>query len=370
MLDNYFISKVDSTKLSIPLIECDIIDRSLKDYFEFQKINLTTGEKTIISQSEGEPFILDTEVGIFYKIWIEPQIISKGLSVPFLSVLVNSKHIGPDYFNGITKETLKQLHTNIMALEVFKCSFESFYNARYHDTDIAFDFQCNEANFKLLKDNIIASTLPQLVSTWSRTDTATNSGIWTPKTPKNIKPREFATPSKPYIKFYSKEIDFKFRSREFADYYDLHDKAKDVVRFEATIKNARHKKLLKIDHIKSIGQLLDTRLNLIASDMFRRYFEKRKFVKTSNLTPMDKLISGLVNELINEGVSKERIFAQFDRKDVTRKSNHNLVKKYHSLYMKNEIDKQRLEANEISKSVFQYLGVSEQLKINLGDKES
>ena len=95
-------------------------------------------------------------------------------------------------------------------------------------------------------------------------------------------------------------------------------------------------------------------------------------MKTSKLTPMDKAIIGLINLSIRHGASRQEIIAEFDRTDVSRKSNYNLVKKYQSLYMNNEIDKEKMKANEInklrtdtndiSKSVFEYLGVSEQLK--------
>ena len=361
-MNNYNL-KIDSAKISIPLEYCDIINSDLLDTFQLDRINLATGEIETIKEYDGEPFILNTNYGTYYKIWIEPQLAGKGVTKDFLSVLINSKHLGEHYFKGITIDTVSLLHQNIMEQKVFKCSLEHFLEARFIDTDIAFDFHCNKEHFEILKQNIKNSTL--YPERWSSTHKAKNSGIWSPKTPSNIKPRNFATPSKPYVKFYSKEIDFNYRSLLFAKHFNLIEQAKDLVRFECTIKNSRHKELLKIEHIKTLKHLLNSDLNKIASDIFKRYFEKRKFVKSKSETPMDKVIIDLVNMAIKKGATKNDIYRIFDRADISRKSNHNLVSKYHKLYSENKIKTDLLEANETSKNVFEFLGVSEQLKIKL-----
>jgi len=358
-----FSLKIDSAKISIPIEYCEILNSDLLDQFQLDKTNLITGEITTVKQYKGEPFVLNTDFGTYYKIWIENQPAGTGISKTFLSLLINSKHLGENYFEGITKKTLNILYNNIMEQGIFKCSLNHFLEARYSDTDIAFDFHCNKEHFEVLKHNIKISTL--YPERWSSTHKLNNSGIWTPKTPPNIKPRDFAEPSKPYVKFYSKEIDFKYRSKIFANHFNLIKQAKDLVRFECTIKNYRHKELLKITDLKCFGHLLEADLNKIASDMFKRYFEKRKFVKSNKITPMDKIIIDLVNFAIKKGATKNQIYKMFDRSDVSRKSNHNLVSKYHKLYSENKIEKDLLEANETSKSVFEFLGVSEQLKMEL-----
>ena len=359
---NTYKIKIDSAKISILLQDCEIINKDLIDEFQLNRTNLNTGETETIKEYRGEPFILNTNYGTYYKIWIENQISGKGISKPFISVLINSKHLGINYFKGITKETIKDLYDNIMQQNIFKCSFGAFTDARYIDTDLAFDFQCTTDHFEFLKQNLKASTLyPEL---WATTSTSKNSGMWTPKTPTNIKPREYATPSKPYVKFYSKEIDFKYRSNLFANHFGLVKQSENIVRFECTIKNSKHKQLLKISSLKTLHDLLNADLNKICTDIFKRYFEKRKFVKSKTDTPMDKLIIELVNLAISKGATKQEIYKRFDRTDVSRKSNHNLVSKYHKLYSENKIKKDVLEANETSKSVFEFLGVSEHLKIN------
>jgi len=64
---------------------------------------------------------------------------------------------------------------------------------------------------------------------------------------------------------------------------------------------------------------------------------------------MDKVIIDLVNFAIKNGATKNDIYKIFDRDDVSRKSNHNLVSKYHKLYSEDKIEKDLMEANEYSK---------------------
>ena len=354
--------KIDSCKLSFPLDECSNISSELTDFFKEQKINLTTGEVIENDKQKRVPFILNTDFGTYYKVWIENQISNKG-SEEFISILLNSKHLGKDYFKGITKETMKELYEHFIGLNLFQCSFETFKAARYQDTDLAFDFECTFNQFEVLKENVKNSTL--FPDFWNSTHQNTNSGIWAPKTNTKVKPRDAATPTKPYIKFYSKEIDFLNKSNIFAKHFDLIPASKNIVRFEATIQNAKHKKVLKIDKLKTFEQLLNADLKVICSDMFKRYFEKRKFVKSKNETPMDKVLIDLIDIAISKGADKGTIFKIFDRADVSKKSNYNLVQKYHKLYAENKINKERLEVNEISKNVFEFLGVDTQTKLKL-----
>jgi hypothetical protein len=234
---NEYNIKVDSAKISIPLHNCEILHKELQDQFVLYKTNLETGEIDLVKEYTGDTFIKQTKYGTYYKIWIEHQATKIGASDKFISILVNSKHLGKDYFKGITKETLPKLY----------------------------DFKCTDDHFDILKQNIKASTLfPEL---WTYTSKKNNSGIWTPATPTNIKPRDYATPSKPYIKFYSKEIDFTYKSIDFANHFKLHNEAAEIVRFEATIKNSKHKQLLKISHLKTFDQLLNSDLKKIITDI-------------------------------------------------------------------------------------------------------
>ena len=72
---------------------------------------------------------------------------------------------------------------------------------------------------------------------------------------------------------------------------------------------------------------------------------------------INKVLIDLIEVAIKNGADKDTIFKIFDRVDVSKKSNYNLVKKYHTLYAENKINKEQLEANNISKNVFKFLGI-------------
>ena len=109
-----FSLKIDSAKISIPIEYCEILNSDLLDQFQLDKTNLITGEITTVKQYKGEPFVLNTDFGTYYKIWIENQPSGTGISKTFLSLLINSKHLGENYFEGITKKTVNILYNNIM----------------------------------------------------------------------------------------------------------------------------------------------------------------------------------------------------------------------------------------------------------------
>jgi hypothetical protein len=361
--------KVDSCKLSIPLDKCSILNQNLLDHFTDISTNLNTGEQTELKTYKGKPYTQSFEDGTSVKIWIEPQITfnketKNRFTENYITLLVNSKHLKKLYFDGITKKTLSPLHAYMMTLGVFKCSLSSFKNARYSDVDICFDFVCNETNFGILKENILASCINPLY--FHTSNTSENSGIWTPS---RKDPRKQATPKKPFIKFYNKEFDFSFNSTKFAKSYFKESEYKDIVRFECTIKNTAHKRRLGVDKIPTFWAFLNSDLQSLSQQIFKEYFEKPKFVKDTNLKPMDKVVIDMINSLIDKGASKMEIQAIFDRYDVSPKARQRLLEKYQELYSLDLINKKKLEANNLSKNIFQFLGVDlVQTKIDFKEK--
>ena len=195
---NLFITKVDSTLLSIPLSKCEIVDSNLIDLVSIMKVNVSTGEIISEDKKQGDPYVKRYN-GISFKIWIKYQfdyIKGEKVPIPYINFLANAKQLEAPYFEGITKDTFRYYFDLIMALNVFKCSYNDFKTARFSDTDICFDFKANEKEFDVLKTNIRNSVLDnRLVHT---TNSKTNSGIWTPS---QREPRKQATPGKPYILF-------------------------------------------------------------------------------------------------------------------------------------------------------------------------
>jgi len=350
--------KVDSCRLSIPLNQSEILNKDLQDHFTDFRVNEDTGEQTEITKHSGIPFKQTFEDGTSVKIWIEPQMsydkeTQKRYSEDYVTLLVNSKHLRKRYFDGISKDTLKPLYEYMMSLKAFKCSYNAFKNSRYSDIDICFDFKCNEDNFAILKENILRSALnPIHFHTSNKED---HSGIWTP-TKKD--PRKQATPTKPFLKFYSKEKDFQYNSTKFAQKYFKHSQFKDLVRYECTIKNTQHKRRLGVDKLPTFWSFLNSDLQFLGKTIFSEYFKKAKFVKSNtNIKPMDLIVIDMINDLIDRGATKTQIQNYFNRYDVSPKARQRLLKKYNELYSQELIKKKKLEANQVSRNVFEFLGV-------------
>jgi hypothetical protein len=351
-------TKVDSARLSIPLIDCEIIDTNLIDRIQVYTFNVDTDDLIKSKSQQGTPTILENEDGTYLKFWKESQFFYfEGKKIPtlYITFLVNSKHLKERYFEGITLDTLPLLYDYLMSFNIVKFSYDTFLNSRYNDTDICVDFKSTSEQFDGLKTNVKSlSSNPEL---WqSATNQKNNSGIWSPT--KN-EPRANATPSKPFIKFYSKEEDFTYQSTFFAQSYIKSELYKDLYRVEATIKNSKHKSHLGIAHAKTFGAFLHLDLQLLLQQIVKEYFtnESKLVMNSGELTPMEKVLVDLLNELTSKGATNSELFAIFNRSDVSRQAKGMLKEKYHKLTSLDEFNRKQLELNSASKEIFSYLGI-------------
>jgi hypothetical protein len=350
--------KVDSLKVSIQLIDCEIIDTNLIDRIRVQTINEDTGELIKSDSKHGTPTILNNADGTYIKFWKEGQFFyDKGQRIPtlYLTFLINSKHLRERYFEGITLDTLPLIYDYLMSFNVVKFSYDTFLNSRYNDTDICVDFNSTPEHFEGLKTNVKSlSSNPEL---WlSATNQENNSGIWSPT---RNEPRANATPSKPFIKFYSKDEDFTYQSTSFAQTYIDSKLYKDLYRVEATIKNSKHKAYLGISGAKTFGAFLHLDLQLLLQQLVKEYFknETKLVMNSGELTPIEKVLVDLMNELTNKGATNSELFAVFNRSDVSRQAKGILKEKYHKLTSLDEFNRKQLDLNSASKEIFSYLGI-------------
>jgi len=351
-------TKVDSVRLSIPLVDCEIIDTNLIDRIEVRTTNTVSGEVLSEKFPNGIPTLLENEDGTTLKFWKENQFFyfeGKKIPTTYLTFLVNSKHLKERYFEGITLDTLPLIYDYLMSFNIVRFSYDTFLNSRYNDTDICVDFKSTPEQFDGLKTNIKSlSSNPEL---WqSATNQKNNSGMWSPT--KN-EPRVNATPSKPFIKFYSKEEDFTYQSTFFAQSYIQSELYKDLYRIEATIKNSKHKAHLGISQAKTFGAFLHLDLQLLLQQLVKEYFknESKLVMKSGELTPMEKVLVDLLNELTSKGATNSELFAIFNRNDVSRQAKGILKEKYHKLTSLDEFNREQLAINSASKEVFTYLGI-------------
>jgi hypothetical protein len=353
------LTKVDSSRLSIPLKDCRIIDTNLIDRIQIQTINADTGVLVKESGKNGMPTVIENADGTYLKFWKENQFFySEGKKIPtlYITFLVNSKHLTKGYFNAITIDTLPQIYEYILSFNIVHFEYKHLLNSRYNDTDICVDFITSQDSFKKLKTSLKSQSLhPQL---WFEAkNQPNNSGIWTPT---QKEPRDNATSKKPFVKLYSKSEDFLFKSTEFSNKYFTLNDHKDKYRIEATIKNAEHKRHLGIGNSKTFGEFLKLDLQLLLQQIVKEYFVKESpFIASSNeLTPTDKLIINLMNDLIQRGANKNELFTLFDLKDISRQARLKLKEKYHKLTALDEFNRKELESNSVTKELFSYLGIS------------
>lgn len=353
------LTKVDSARLSIPLKDCQIIDTNLIDRIQSQAINIDTGVVISESVKRGTPTIIENSDGTYLKFWKENQLfyVDKDIKIPtlYITFLVNSKHLTKNYFDGITIDTLPQIYEYILSFNIVHFEYKHLLNARYNDTDICVDFITSQDSFKKLKTNIKNQSIyPHL---WFEAkNQENNSGLWTP-TLKN--PRDNSTPKNPFLKFYSKHEDFSHKSTDFSSKYFTLDSYKDKYRVEATIKNAKHKQHLGISNSKTFGEFLKLDLQLLLQQIVKEYFVKEHpFIASSNeLTPTDKLILSLMNDLTKRGANNTQLFEHFDLKDISRQARLKLKEKYHKLTALDEFNKKELESNSVTEELFAYLGI-------------
>jgi predicted transcriptional regulator len=120
---------------------------------------------------------------------------------------------------------------------------------------------------------------------------------------------------------------------------------------------------LGLDEYKTLGDLLKrSDLRVLCGVLFMEYVEKPKRLIDTGETPLDKVIIDMMNELRELKVSATRIYSMFDRYDVIERSRTNLIKKYHELMDNEKIQKEKLTGNDLTSSVYEYLGLDENQK--------
>lgn len=352
---NEYQFKVDSTRLSIPLRNCEITNSDLTDYYVDITINKTTGEQKEIKSYKNAPFHQVYEDGTSVKIWITSQITydkNHSYNEDYITFLINSKHSHEGYWNGINKDNFIEYYNYFMSLNNFKCSYVDFCKARYTDLDICLDFRCTESDFKHLKKNVNASVKDS--SKWHSVSKEDNSGIWAPT---KKEPRKQCTPSAPFVKFYSKEKDFKYNSTQFAETYLKPEQYQDIVRFECNIINSEHKRRLGLNKFPTIISLLNADLKNISQQIFKEYFMESKYIDTSGLRGKDKLLMRAVNLAISKGCSDKELYNIFDSAADDRTTRHRFKELYQKLYANDEFKRKQMKANSVTKNIFDALGM-------------
>lgn len=244
-IDSEFL--LDSFKIRIPLSECKILNEGL------------TGNLIIVNDKTG--VILDkifkknafpiNDRGIHIYFAIEEQTTANQSRKSFITILITSKLLKEKYFEGITRQNIKQVYRALISYEVVSFSYKSFMNGELTDVDFKKDIASNDID-KIIKGTYsLTKDLNKEIC--KKYDKKNNKGIqWSERTTTEIN-------RKPFVKIYHKGLDLKrSNNNEFYENFiidnDNDNSIDNRVRIEFTIKNKKHFRSYQVN---------DTKLNSI-----------------------------------------------------------------------------------------------------------
>lgn len=178
---------------------------------------------------------------------------------------ITSKHLQHDYAKGITIETIRSLHHNLMLENIIDIDFNSFMQCPITDIDIKQDHKLPSTyeTFNDMTAAIKSRARPELFGALTKSMTKrftakTNQGI-------QFSSRDRSS-TLPHFKIYNKRVELEHNSIEFNKTYkpDIND---HIVRFEVNLKNK--KQMLKYNLLlENQHQTLATILNNIKEKTF------------------------------------------------------------------------------------------------------
>lgn len=320
-----FIGKysIDSLKLFIPLEYCKIIDNRLTDnYISVHEKSLLklldnkSDEIEIDSSYFKQKAIPINENGIHTKFLIMQMFSdSRGGQTPNLIILLNSKTLKENYFQGITKSNIETVYNYLMELKVFEISFDDFLNnAKCSDMDIKTDVIAKDYHniLRTIVDKVdITKTYSKSFKGYKAFNKKYNKGI-------SFGDRSQSTESYPFFKIYVKCLELEKHKRKleatgkgikieemekaiekdaFFNTY-LKEHAKDnrfysLLRAEFTLKNKKaiEKYLFCDNKLINVLEVDQKTLKKAIQSVWQTHISKINVVRGSNaLSPTDRLI--------------------------------------------------------------------------------
>lgn len=260
---------LDSLKLRIPISQITILDTSILDTKTKYVISDVSGE--IISEDKIKSLTSEVKFkGYSIKIaLISLYEFSTKSTNDYLEIYLHSKILEGRYFEGLTANNIRQVYDKLMSANVFTCTFDTFVNSPINDIDIKLDLT--------IKRDVFNELCKELNSRTSTTTKLGQGGNLYDNGNLTFNRRETSTLTKPFVKFYNKELEANEKNSEFFNLYIPNKLIKDKKRIEVTCKK---------------------------STDIKRYFELETSTLNSVLPiPNDKLLNYLCYA-INQNISK------------------------------------------------------------------
>lgn len=235
--------------------------------------------------------------------------LSQHIQTTFIEVVLSTKLLRSNYFDGINKNNIKQVYEVFQDCNIFKCDFETFINGQVNDVDICKNYYVSKPTIFLELLNIIYNLSDNKKKHLHIIEKPTSIGLTCNKRP-------YATPSLPFVKYYFKEWELLNRSVEFYNIYikDTYgSNINNLCRVECTIKNYKHKVRLQdkkvLPMFKTLKELLEIEekpLNDFVKFSCNSYVYKFPKLKAPNLSPTEHLIFELLQLSIMKGCDFEQ----------------------------------------------------------------
>jgi len=263
---------IDSLKIRIPLSRVQILDEGIREIVV--RVSARTGE--VLEEKQNTKSSRD-EHGIKTVYSIEKRA-TQFDTIEYLIVLVNAKQLKERYFEGIKAMNVAHLHSYLVGLGVVQFSLKELLKAECTDIDFRKDFTAKEDNMKEVLRFMESSSKPHTdfdkgAKKYWRKD---NKGLqWNKRETAKVR-------TAPFLKIYSKTLDFKTKSNVFAlNHFDTIPQ--DLWRFEFTIKNK--------DHLSSFGHgnTFDKLISLTAEQIDTMSIKSLKAVLNQNQRELKQL---------------------------------------------------------------------------------
>lgn len=296
--------EIDSLKIRIPFRDIEIVNLNLNSHY--LTINKDTAEEIDEFKNTALGF---KNKGISTRFLIGTQPIdSKGNTEDYLYILLNSKLLKQDYFQGICHHNLKTVYQELMNYNVAKFSYDSFLNAECTDIDFKLDQTIKSDAYKELIDYLKKNTKEsnQQNKGYSSFTAKANKGIqWSDRT-------TTAFSTNPFIKIYHKQLELEHHSKEFKNNYLQNQSFTDKVRTEFTIKNKKHLTALGIENntLKFLVSLKqEQKTEILKTTMSSHiYFEPKHTPRNKEqMTPTEAILFSLITEQMSSNITYFKI---------------------------------------------------------------
>lgn len=167
----------------------------------------------------------------------------------YLTLTVNSKHLGSKYLEGLTHNNIKAAYDLIQSESIFSCSFSDFLTGLVWDVDIKRDFWTDKPYIALVKQ-LKKMPKPEYRKLAKAHQQKTNQGF-------QVSRRD--TAAYPMLKTYNKALELQYNSSDFASEYLKEVKVEYPYRTEITLRRKSQMQkygLLSEDQNNTLGIVL------------------------------------------------------------------------------------------------------------------